>query len=103
MTIVKVLSVPNAEPPYTEPFMLALLPVVTYAGPLFAGMVTGSMVIETLFSVPGIGSEFTNSITNRDSTLVMGLTILFGVLVIVMNLVSDIVAAIVDPRIKLDK
>jgi oligopeptide transport system permease protein len=81
----------------------ALLPVVTYAGPLFAGMVTGSMVIETLFSVPGIGAEFTNSITNRDYTLVMGLTILFGTLVIVMNLISDIVSAIVDPRIKLGK
>ncbi len=81
----------------------ALLPVVTYAGPLFAGMITGSLVIETLFSVPGIGAEFTNSITNRDYTLVMGLTILFGVLVIIMNLISDIVAAIIDPRIKLGK
>ena len=81
----------------------ALLPVVPYAGPLFAGMITGSLVIETLFSVPGIGAEFTNSITNRDYTLVMGLTILFGVLVIIMNLISDIVAAIIDPRIKLGK
>ena len=81
----------------------ALLPVVTYAGPLFAGMITGSLVIETLFSVPGIGAEFTNSITNRDYTLVMGLTILFGTLVIIMNLISDIVAAIIDPRIKLGK
>ena len=81
----------------------ALLPVVTYAGPLFAGMITGALVIETLFSVPGIGAEFTNSITNRDYTLVMGLTILFGVLVIIMNLISDIVAAIIDPRIKLGK
>ena len=81
----------------------ALLPVVTYAGPLFAGMITGPLVIETLFSVPGIGAEFTNSITNRDYTLVMGLTILFGVLVIIMNLISDIVAAIIDPRIKLGK
>ncbi|MBQ6221107.1 MAG: ABC transporter permease [Solobacterium sp.] len=81
----------------------ALLPVITLAGPLFAGMITGSLVIETLFSVPGIGAEFTNSITNRDYTLVMALTILFGTLVIIMNLVSDVVAAIVDPRIKLGK
>ena len=81
----------------------ALLPVITYSGPLFAGMITGSLVIETLFSVPGIGAEFTNSITNRDYTLVMGLTILFGALVIIMNLISDVVAAIVDPRIKLGK
>ena len=81
----------------------AMLPVITYCGPMFAGLVTGSMVIETLFSIPGIGAEFTKSITNRDYTLVMGLTLFFGALVIVMNLVSDIVAAIVDPRIKLGK
>lgn len=81
----------------------ALLPVITYCGPMFAGLITGSMVIETLFSIPGIGKEFTNSITNRDYTLVMGLTIFFGAIVIVMNLVSDIVAALVDPRIKLGK
>ena len=81
----------------------ALLPVITYCGPMFAGLVTGSMVIETLFSIPGIGAEFTNSITNRDYTLVMGLTIFFGAIVVVMNLISDIVAAIVDPRIKLGK
>ena len=81
----------------------ALLPVITYCGPMFAGLITGSLVIETLFSIPGIGKEFTGSITNRDYTLVMGLTIFFGAIVIVMNLVSDIVAAIVDPRIKLGK
>lgn len=81
----------------------ALLPVITYAGPMFAGLITGSLVIETLFSIPGIGREFTNSITNRDYTLIMGLTIFLGAIVIVMNLVSDIASAIVDPRIKLDK
>lgn len=81
----------------------ALLPVITYCGPMFAGLITGSMVIETLFSIPGIGKEFTNSITNRDYTLVMGLTLFFGAIVIVMNLISDIVAAMIDPRIKLGK
>ena len=81
----------------------ALLPVVTYAGPLFAGMITGSLTTETLFSIPGIGKEFTNSISNRDYTLCMGLTILLGALVIVMTLVSDLVAAMIDPRIKVDK
>lgn len=81
----------------------ALLPVVTYCGPMFASMVTGSMVVETLFSVQGIGAEFTTSITNRDYTLVMGLTLFFGAIVIVMNLISDIVAAAMDPRIKLGK
>lgn len=81
----------------------ALLPVVTYAGPLFAGMITGSLTTETLFSIPGIGKEFTNSISNRDYTLCMGLTILLGALVIIMALVSDLVAAMIDPRIKVDK
>lgn len=81
----------------------ALLPVITYAGPMFAGMITGSLVIETLFSIPGIGKEFTSSISNRDYTLCMGLTIFFGLLVIIMNLLSDIAAAVVDPRIKLGK
>ncbi|MBQ1477662.1 MAG: ABC transporter permease [Erysipelotrichaceae bacterium] len=81
----------------------ALLPVVTYAGPLFAGMITGSLTTETLFSIPGIGKEFTNSINNRDYTLCMGLTILLGALVIIMALISDLVAAMIDPRIKVDK
>ena len=81
----------------------ALLPVVTYAGPLIASLLTGSFVVETLYSIPGIGSEFVSSVTNRDYTLIMGLTIFMGFLVIVMSLVSDLVAAMVDPRIKLDK
>lgn len=81
----------------------ALLPVITYAGPMFAGMITGSLVIETLFSIPGIGREFTTSISNRDYTLCMGLTILLGALVIIMTLVSDVVSAMVDPRIKVNK
>ena len=81
----------------------ALLPVITYAGPMFAGMITGSLVIETLFSIPGIGREFTTSISNRDYTLCMGLTILLGALVIIMTLVSDVVSAMADPRIKVNK
>lgn len=59
--------------------------------------------METLFSIPGIGSEFVSSVTNRDYTLIMGLTIFMGFLIIVMNLLSDLVAAMVDPRIKLDQ
>ncbi len=81
----------------------ALLPIVTYAGPLIANLLTGSFVVETLFSIPGIGSEYVSSVTNRDYTLIMGLTIFMGLLVIVMNLISDVAAAMVDPRIKLDK
>lgn len=81
----------------------ALLPVITYAGPMFASLITGSLVIETLFSIPGIGKEFTSSISNRDYTLCMGLTIFFGLLVIIMNLISDVASAVIDPRIKLGK
>lgn len=79
----------------------ALLPVITYSGPLISGLVTGSFVIESLFSIPGIGKEFVSSVTNRDYTLIMGLTIFLGAIVIGMSIVSDIISAIVDPRIKL--
>ena len=81
----------------------ALLPVVTYCGPMLVGLLTGSFVIETLFSIPGIGKEFVSSVSNRDYTLIMGLTIFLGALMILMNLVSDVVAALIDPRIKFDK
>jgi oligopeptide transport system permease protein len=70
---------------------------------MFAFLITGSFVIESLFSIPGIGSEFTSSVINRDYTLIMGLTLFLGAIVIFMNLVTDIVAALVDPRIKLGK
>lgn len=81
----------------------ALLPVVTYCGPMLVGLLTGSFVIETLFSIPGIGKEFVSSVSNRDYTLIMGLTIFLGALMILMNLLSDVVAALIDPRIKFDK
>lgn len=81
----------------------ALLPVVTYAGPMFAFLITGSFVIESLFSIPGLGMEFTSSVINRDYTLIMGLTLFLGAIVILMNIVSDVAAALIDPRIKLGK
>ena len=80
----------------------AMLPVVTYAGPLFAFMLTGSFVIESVFSIPGIGSAFVSCITTRDYPIIMGLTIFLGFLVITFNLITDILSAIIDPRIKLD-
>ncbi len=79
----------------------ALLPVVTYAGPALAYLMTGSFVIENLFSIPGIGAEFVSSITNRDYTIIMGITLFLGFFIIVANIVSDIIAAMIDPRIKL--
>ena len=81
----------------------AMLPVITYVGPMFATLLTGSFVIESLYSIPGIGAEFVNSITNRDYTMIMALTILYGAMIILATLLTDIVNAIVDPRIKLGK
>lgn len=81
----------------------AMLPVITYAGPLVATMLTGSFVIESLYSIPGIGAEFVTSVTNRDYTMIMALTILYGAFIIVANLLTDILNAFVDPRIKLGK
>ena len=80
----------------------AMLPVVTYAGPMFSFMLTGSFVIESVFSIPGIGSAFVSCITTRDYPIIMGLTIFLGFLVITFNLITDILSAIIDPRIKLD-
>ena len=79
----------------------ALVPVITYAGPLIATLLTGSFVIETLFSVPGIGAEFVNSVSNRDYTLIMALTIFYGAFIIIANIVTDLVTAAMDPRIRL--
>ena len=79
----------------------ALIPVVTYAGPLLATLLTGSFVIETLFSVPGIGAEFVMSVSNRDYTMIMALTIFYGAFVVICNIVTDLITAALDPRIRL--
>ena len=79
----------------------ALIPVITYLGPMLAHIVTGSLVVEQIFAVPGIGKEFVNSITSRNYPLIMGTTILLATLIVFMNLLSDILYKAVDPRIKL--
>ena len=81
----------------------AMLPVITYAGPMIATLLTGSFVIESLYSIPGIGAEFVTSITNRDYTMIMALTILYGSFIIVANIITDIINAMIDPRIKLGR
>ncbi len=80
----------------------AVIPVITYFGPMLAYIVTGSLVVEQIFAVPGIGRAFINSITGRDYPLIMGTTIVLATLIVVMNLVSDIMYKIVDPRITLE-
>ncbi len=79
----------------------AILPVVTYLGPLLAYTVTGSFIVEKIFTIPGLGGEFIGSITNRDYTVIMGTTIFLATLMVFMNVVVDIVYKLVDPRIKL--
>ena len=84
---------------YKHALKNALIPVLTYIGPMIAYILTGSLVIERIFSVPGLGRAFVNSITNRDYTLIMGTTIFLASLVVIMTLVTDILYKIVDPRI----
>lgn len=79
-----------------------LIPIVTYLGPLVAGILTGSFVVEKIFAIPGLGREFVTTITNRDYTTIMGVTIFFSALLIVCNLIVDILYVIIDPRIKLE-
>lgn len=80
----------------------ALIPVITYVGPLTAYILTGSLVVEKIFTIGGLGSKFVDSITKRDYTMIMGATIFLATLMIVMNLISDLVYKLVDPRIKLE-
>ena len=77
----------------------ALIPVITYVGPMLAYIVTGSLVVEQIFAVPGIGRAFVQSIINRDYSMIMGTTIVLASLIVIMNLISDILYKIVDPRI----
>ena len=79
----------------------AILPVITYVGPMLAGLMTGSFVVEKIFSVPGLGRDFVSAITNRDYTMIMGTTILLSSMVIIANVIVDILYKIIDPRIKL--
>ena len=78
----------------------AMLPVVSYLGPAFVGIITGSVVIETIFGLPGIGQLFVNGALNRDYSMVLGLTILVGALTITFNAVVDILYAVIDPKIR---
>jgi len=79
----------------------AILPIITYLGPMLAYMLTGSFVVERILSVPGLGNEFISSILNRDYTMIMGTTIFLAALLILLNAVVDILYTFVDPRIKL--
>ena len=79
----------------------SLFPVVTYLGPMTASILTGSFVIETIFAIPGLGQYFVTSIYNRDYTVILGVTIFYSVIVIVLNMVVDLLYPLLDPRIKI--
>ena len=80
----------------------ALLPVVTYLGPMIAAIFTGSFVIESIFAIPGLGRHFVTSIYNRDYTVILGITVFYSALLVLMNFLVDLAYLWLDPRIKMD-
>ncbi|MFD2762451.1 ABC transporter permease [Lentibacillus juripiscarius] len=85
---------------YKHALRNAIMPVVSYLGPLVVAILTGSFVIEKIFAIPGLGNEFVQSITNRDYTVIMGTTVFFSVLLLVSILIVDLIYGLIDPRIK---
>ncbi|AXI10713.1 peptide ABC transporter permease [Oceanobacillus zhaokaii] len=85
---------------YKHALRNAILPVVSYLGPLVVSILTGSFIIEKIFGIPGLGSEFVVSVTNRDYTVIMGTTVFFSVLLLVSILIVDLLYGLIDPRIK---
>ena len=81
-------------------FRLAVLPVVSYAGPLLADLLTGSFVIETIFQIPGIGMFFVNSMANRDYTMTIGLVTMYATVLMLLNLAVDLAYSFLDPRVR---
>lgn len=81
----------------------AILPVVTYLGPLAASLLTGSFIVETIFAIPGLGSYFVTSIYNRDYTVILGITVFFSTLVVAFNLLVDMLYPLLDPRLTLEE
>ncbi len=92
-------GLPNHLVIWRHALRAGLLPLVSYLGPAVAGVLTGSLIVEQIFGVPGIGRYFVQAALNRDYTLVMGVVITYAALVIVMNLVADLLYAVLDPRV----
>jgi len=78
----------------------ALLPVIAYLGPATAAIITGSILIETIFAVPGIGRHFVDAALNRDYPLVMGITVVYGAFLILFNILTDLLRGWLDPRVR---
>lgn len=101
MRTAKAKGVSNFKILFKHALRNAILPVVTYVGPMLAALMTGSFVVEKIFSIPGLGRDFVSAITNRDYTMIMGTTILLATVVIVANVIVDVLYKVIDPRIKL--
>ena len=95
-------GVPQVKVIFKHALRNALIPVVTYVGPMIAGIITGSMVVESIFTIGGLGTQFVNSINNSDYPLVMATTIFLGTLMVAANLITDLVYKVIDPRINLE-
>lgn len=87
---------------YKHALKNSIIPVMTYLGPTIAGILTGSFVVEQIFGIPGLGREFVQSITNRDYSTILGVTVFYSTFLVLCNFAVDILYAVVDPRIKLD-
>ncbi len=87
---------------YKHALKNALIPVVTYLGPMIASLLTGSFVIEKVFAIPGMGKHFVESVGNRDYTVLMGITIFYALFLVIMVLLVDILYSFIDPRIKME-
>lgn len=88
---------------YKHALKNALIPIVTYLGPVSAGILTGSFVIEKIFAIPGLGEHFVAGIWNRDYTVILGVTVFYAALLVVINLLVDLLYSFIDPRIRLGK
>lgn len=80
----------------------AVLPIISYAGPAAAGLLTGSVIVETIFAIPGVGRYFVDAALNRDYTLVMGTVVVIAIFIIAFNLIVDLLYALIDPRVRYD-
>jgi oligopeptide transport system permease protein len=87
----------------THMFRNALIPVITILGPALAGLVTGSFIIETMFSFPGMGRAYVQAISQRDYSMIMGTTVVYALLIAVANLSVDLIYVFIDPRIRLEE
>lgn len=96
-------GVPEFQVFFKHALRNSLIPVVTYIGPLIATVITGSFVVEKIFAIPGMGKFFVDSITNRDYTVLMGLTVLSAALLCAATLIVDLLYGLIDPRIRVDK